>query len=263
MPFAKVSEKLTGESNFKKTEFIDLPPGISIIRILEPEAHRTYVHYVKGVYIECLGDECPVCKNNKAIIRDNPQEFRKVPEYSSKVERHSVNVYDRTVVKVCKNCGKEHKKVGNTFPSACQCNALLTDVVEQPLNKIKILAKGKELFSQLNVLELSVLDTNKEPLGLQSFDISLFVTGTGRDTKITAVPQVTANDVINFNPEDLFDTKRITFKLSEPEVLDIMNGVQLKDILNARKANKSDNIIENELKASTNDVEATIKELFG
>jgi len=260
MPFATVTEKFSGESKFKKTEFIALPPGITTIRILEDSAHRSYVHYVKGTYVECLGEDCPICRNNKQIIMENPKEFRNIPNYSGRVERHAVNVYDRTMVKICPSCGKENKKVDQSYPSVCECGQMLVTTVEQPLNKVKILAKGKDLFSKLNVLEMSVLDANREPLGLKNFDITLFVSGTGRDTVITPVPQAMVTDVI---PEqELFDTGKVNFKLTEAEILDLMKGVQLRDILTARRSSASDTVIKEEVVDTSKAVQEQINSLF-
>jgi len=209
-----------------------------------------------------LGDDCPVCENNKRIIRDNPNEFRKVSSYAPRVERHSVNVLDRTPAKVCPSCGKEYKKEGQNFPTSCTCGASLVNVEVKPLNKIKILSKGKDLFSQLNILQDSILDDKKEPVGLKNFDISLFVSGTGRDTKTTAVPQITSNDKIEISKEDLFSVKNTTIKLSVTEMLDLMNGVQLRDILTARKASASDSELEEEVSTTSDQIESTINELF-
>jgi hypothetical protein len=137
---------------------------------------------------------------------------------------------------------------------------MLVTTVEQPLNKVKILAKGKDLFSKLNVLEMSVLDANREPLGLKNFDITLFVSGTGRDTVITPVPQAMVTDVI---PEqELFDTGKVNFKLTEAEILDLMKGVQLRDILTARRSSASDTVIKEEVVDTSKAVQEQINSLF-
>lgn len=262
MPFAHIPEN-TGETKFRKTEFIQLPEGTTIIRILDNEAYRTQTHYVNRVYVECLGEECPICQNNKKIIMENPEDFRKITGYHSKSERYVTNVLDRTPAKICPKCGKENKKVGLTFQPICECNESLMNVSDRPLNKVKILAKGKELFMQLNVLEDSVRTPEGEPVGLNNFDIALIVKGTERNTKIMTLPQAPAPLTVEVKEEDKFDTTKATFRLTVSEIQDLLHGVALKDILVARNASgKADAELEDEKVELSDDLKSQIDDLY-
>ena len=234
MPFAIIPEK--SNVNYRTTEYIDLAQGSNFIRILDDSAYNVHIHYVNGAYIECLGEECPVCKNNKRIIMENPKDFRNIPGYSSRAERYLVNVLDKTPAKLCPSCGRYNKKIGKVYPTTCSCGAILVSVEEEPINKVRILAKGKELFNQFNILESSVLDDKKEPIGLTNFDITLVVSGTGRDTKVTAVPLATSTDQVKVADDEKFDVSNVSLRLSEEELLELMKGVSVKDILLARNS---------------------------
>jgi hypothetical protein len=263
MPFAKITERKPYDSQFKKTEFIDLPAGNHSIRILDTGAHSIFNHYVRNAYIECLGEDCPVCKSNKQIILSNPKDFKQVPGYSSRTERFLTNVLDRTPAKLCPTCGKYTKKAGQAYPVTCVCGAVLTGVAEAPINKVRVLAKGKDLFSQFNVLEETVLDANTEPIGINNFDITLVVSGVGRDTKIIAVPMTSSNDVVEVPEDDKFDVKNVSLKLTEEEIASLLNGVAVRDILLGRSANVSaEEDIETEDTALAEDVAQSIKDIF-
>ena len=262
MPFADLDDRTSYESKFKKMEFIDLSASMNTVRILDDKPNKTYTHYVRGSYIECIGEDCPVCSNNKKLIAENPDNFRTIGGYSAKSERFVVNVFDKTNVKLCSKCGHEVKKAGEQYPSSCpKCGQMITTIAESPLNKVKILAKGKDLFNQFNVLEMSTLDANKDPMGLQNFDITLFVTGSGRETKIMAVPQPTSVDKVEVTPDMLFDTTRATLKLKEDEINDLLRGVAIKDILVARKSSKDDKL-ESETIVTSDEVKAQVNSLF-
>jgi hypothetical protein len=263
MPFAKITERKPYDSQFKKTEFIDLPAGNHSIRLIDSEAFNIFTHYVRNAYIQCLGEDCPVCKSNKQIILTNPKDFKQVPGYSSRTERYLTNVLDRTPAKLCPTCGKYTKKVGQTYPTTCACGAVLVGVTEAPINKVRVLAKGKDLFSQFNVLETTVLDASKEPIGINNFDITLVVSGTGRDTKIIAVPMTSSNDVVEVPEEDRFDVENVSLKLTEEEIMSLLNGVAVRDILLGRSANVSaEEKVDTADTVLADDVAQSIKDIF-
>lgn len=265
MPFAHITERKPFDSQFKKTEFIDLPAGNHTIRLVDDEAFNIFTHYVKNAYIQCLGEDCPVCKSNKQIILTNPKDFKSVPGYSSRTERYLTNVLDRTPAKLCPTCGKYTKKAGLTYPTACACGAIIAGVEEAPINKVRVLAKGKDLFSQFNVLESTMLDASKEPLGINNFDIMLVVSGSGRDTKITAVPMTSANDVVEVSDDDKFDVESVSLKLSEEEIMELMQGVAIRDILLARNSSaptQSEEEDSTDTVALAEDVEKNLNDIF-
>lgn len=221
------------KGDFKKTEFMVLGQGAHTIRILEDQAKTLPTHFFmhSKASVLCLEDECPICKNNKDLIRQYPDNFRDQPGYNKVNYRFFVNVLDKTPAKVCTKCGKEYKDVRQTI---CQCGEILPANAE-PINKVKVLSKGLTLRDDLGSIEKAILDASGTPIGLKNFDIVLMVSGTGRDTKITPVPRTEANQPV---PEglELFDLEKATIKLEPTEMLDLQRGISLKDIFAARKA---------------------------
>lgn len=227
------------KESFRKTEFLDLPQGQSIIRILSgpEEAHKYYTHFIKGTYVLCLGDDCPLCKNNTKLIMENPENFRDIPGWSPKQERYAVNVLDKTPVKICANCNAEVKKIGTNFPPMCpKCNQPILTVQETPLNKVKVLAKGVTLAELLNGINASILDSEGNPIGINNFDIILYVTGTGKSQSVTPIPLPDKNEPVNVPAEAKFDLKAVSLSLTADEIAELQKGVSVKDIFAARRA---------------------------
>lgn len=236
MPFADIDAPKT-QFTSKKKEYLKLGQGQTVIRILENQAHKFYTHYINGSTIQCLGEDCPVCRNNHIIYAENPDTYKEVKGYAPKVQRFLVNVLDRTVGKVCPECKATIKKAGVAFPSSCSsCNTVVAHIKEAPLNRVSVLAKGVTLFEQFDAFETSVLDENETPLPLTSFDIVLNVSGAGRTTKIVAIPVTNHKDVIEISKDDLYDLSDAVIKLTSEEIIDLQRGISLTDIFAARKA---------------------------
>ena len=227
-------------TNFRKTEHIDLSPGQTTIRILDTpeEALKFYTHYIKGVYIKCLGEDCPVCTSNMKIYAENPDKYREIPGWSPKTERFAVNVLDKTSVKICPHCKAEIKKNGATFLPVCpDCNQPVMEVQEAPLNKIKVLAKGVTVADLLNGIDASILDKDENRIGINNFDIVLYVTGTGKQQKISPIPLIDKTEPVDYKPEDKFDLTKIAIELTVEEIADLQRGISLRDIFATRRAN--------------------------
>jgi len=225
--------------NFRKTEHIDLSPGQSTIRIIDTpeEAYKYYTHYIKGAYIKCLGEDCPVCKSNTKIFSEYPDSYREIPGWSPKQERFAVNVFDKTPVKICKNCKAEIKKNGTAFLPVCpKCNQPVIAEPEAPLNKVKVLAKGVTVAELLNGIDASILDEKGDKIGINAFDIVLYVTGTGKQQTISPIPLVDKKDPVEYKPEDKFDLTKIAVELTPEEIGDLQKGISLKDIFAARRS---------------------------
>lgn len=227
---------------FKKAEYIELPQGRSVIRILNESAIKKMIHYVRRVSLECLGEDCPICMSNGKIIRDNPENFRQAKSYYPRRPRFFCNVLDRTPVKLCPKCGKANKAINNVFPMVCgACQENIVPVAVRPLEKIKVLIKGPELFEQFNGFETNMQNEKGEPMRLQDYDFILNVSGTGQETKTQAIPLTSSNDVVSINEEDLFDLEEVgSVKLTPNEMLDFLKGVNLKDIYNTRKLERAE-----------------------
>lgn len=265
MPFAEIKQRQY-TSDFKKIEFIKLTPGMNQIRILDSDAYSVDVHYVGGINVQCLGDDCPVCKNNKKIIFENPKEFRTIKGYSPKRQLFIVNVLDRSMTKICPNesCKEEVKATNGIFPPQCpSCNAMLHSVKAMPLNKVKILSKGVELFTNLNAFEIAVCDAEGNPLGLNNFDIMLSVSGNKKESP-TPIPNAIANDRVEIPADQLFDREKVVLKFTAEEIMDLQRGVALKDIFSARRAQEtSDAVISNDAHSEiADDIQKQISNIF-
>lgn len=254
MSFADVESKKQADT-FKKVAYFDTPSGQHTFRILEPDALRVETHYVNKILVACLGEECPICATNKKILVEHPEDFRTIKGWSPRSKRYFVNVYDKTNVKICPNCGTEHKK-NPVYPTACKsCNTSLVQVVESPSNKVKLFGFGVTVAEQLNTYETTIFDTDGSPLPLTTFDIMLVATGEGKEKKTTLVPLVANKAPISVEPDQLFDRSNGVVTLTVEELDQLQRGVQLKDIYVARSANKQDA----EVKALSSDVESSIK----
>lgn len=233
MSFSDLEVKFnTGENKFKKTEFMSLTTGAHTIRILQPKAKTLPTHFFNSTKttVLCLGDECPVCANNKKLIAQFPDTFRDQHDYVKINYRFFVNVLDKTPAKKCE-CGKEHKNLAMTI---CTCGKVLENVA--PLNKVKVMSKGLTLRDDLDSIDKAILDNTGTPIGLMNYDIVLMVSGTGRDTKVTPVPRTEANQPVELNGQELYDLEKATIVVTPAEMLDVQRGVSLKDIFSARKA---------------------------
>ena len=257
MSFADVE---LNQGTFKKTQYIELPQGTTIIRILSNSALKKETHFVNNASFECLGDDCPVCQNNRKIIQDNPETFRTVKGYHPRQRRYLINVLDKTPVKVCPSCGHANKKNGREFSPVCvKCQTVITTVSIAPLNQVCVLAKGVELFGKFNALEENVADAEGTPLPLNSYDINLFVQGVGKDVKIDPIPMASSNEPVTVAPESLYELDNLIIKLTPVEINNLLRGVSMKDIFNARKSASVDTEVQSDTKAM---VSESVGELF-
>ena len=159
--------KDTSEFRIRKEEFLRLTPGNHIVRVLPDEQgfYLTYTHWLNRANIECLEDDCPICMNNRRIIAENPKNFRNIQGYSPKRQVFYVNILDKTPAKVCPNCSEANKSVAGTFPHVCQnCSGVIVNVETTPINKVCILNRGKELYSNIKSINGAITDELGEPI---------------------------------------------------------------------------------------------------
>jgi len=249
------------QSNYRKTEHIDLSPGQTIIRILDTpeEAYKYSTHYVKRLYVKCLGEDCPICASNMRIYAENPDNYRDVAGWTPKADRYAVNVFDKTPVKICPNCSKEVKKNGTSYPPICVgCNQPIVEVVEAPLNKIKVLAKGVTVADLLNGIHESVLDAGGDKLGINNFDLVLYVTGTGKNQTISPIPLTDKTAPVDVGAQEKFDLTKIAIELTPEEIIDLQKGISLKDIFASRRTQEAEEVIET-AESIQNDIDKLLK----
>jgi hypothetical protein len=239
MLFEGVEERAKENQSFERVPILFTTPGNHIVRFLKDKNLEVNSHFVKGKYtILCLGDDCPVCSNNKKIISQEPKNFRQIPGYSPRTTKYIYNIVDKTMVKVCTSCGVETKKLGSSdFPANCSgCNTFITEVRPINSNKVKLFVFGQALAISLAGVERTVLGSDQLPLGINNFDLVIHVSGTGKDKKTTPVPLTGATlpDVV-VTDSMLHDPSKGIIALIAGEVTDLLRGVSLSDIFKARK----------------------------
>ena len=256
MPFADTTTAVRFQN--KKTQFLPLTGGNYTIRILDTEALCLYTHYINKATVECLGEGCPICSNNQRLILENPKDFRDVPGYSPRTRRYLVNVLDKTPVKKCPKCGIDNYDLTPAGTTCVGCSELLVSVLPAVSNTVKILAKGVQVFDQLNSIDLSILNAQGEPVGLTNYDLVLRVTGSGNKRIVTPIPMSGSNEPVDPTLEK-YELAKITIKLTPEEMLDLQRGVSLRDLFAARKANAEVSPAMEDMQASAADA---VKKLF-
>ena len=260
-PFAQIDEKKP-RGDFKKTKYMQLGEGTHTVRILQNPAKKYYVHYIKPSYVTCLGDDCPICANNKKILYEHPKDYGKVRGWASRSERFFVNVLDKTKARYCAECDKEFKDI-NTF-SCPTCNKPLPDVA--PLNKVRVLAKGVTVFQDFELLSNTIRTEGDEVIDITFYDWNLIVKGSGTDTVVMTSPVRFAGNGAPENMEglELFDLSNSVPELTRSELVDMLNGAAMKDIFALRRASKAvDSVsaqpVDSALMA---DIQASVDEIF-
>ena len=223
------------ESKFRKTEFLKLDEGEHTIRILDPKEVRHYTHYIGWAYIRCLGDECPICQNNKKLMYEHPEDFRDMKGWNPRRDRYYINVLDRTKGRICEKCETVNAE------NASLCEACSTPLGEAaPIDRVKVLSGSARLFEDLKVLSNAVRDENDQRVDIRTYDWTLLVRGKDRD-KTTLVRDryfPAKAGFIEIAPDQLFDLEKAVIDLTAAEMLDLFNGASLKDIFQLRRATK-------------------------
>ncbi len=246
---------------YRKTEYLSLTPGEHKIRILEPMETKFYTHYVGYSYVACLGDECPLCENNKKIMYEHPENFSTVKGFIPRRARFYINVFDKTPAKVCPKDGKELPQEATSCPA---CGTFLPEAA--PLNKVKVLSSGKDVFEDLKIQSKSIRNEQDERIDIRMYDFLLTVVGVGRDREIHTTPRwFPGKEALqDVGDQQLFDLSNATIKLSREEMLDVFNGAALRDVFTLRRAKKElekDDFL-NESKDVNKEISDSVDEIF-
>jgi hypothetical protein len=212
-----------------------------VLRILNPQAKLVWKHWIdeanagKGMMANCPNvtaqtKVCPICAEvNKLPKGDDARSKRGAKR------RFIVNVLDRTPHTICNSCNTE------TPGKKCiNCGADLKKNEFAPLNKVKLLESGPQLFVQgLNaVAKLQAEDYSAE---ITDYDINFMTQGTGRDRKIiptpqapTELPEDALNDPETGEKQPLFDLDLLAEPTSLEEIELMLQGATMEE-LNAVK----------------------------
>lgn len=227
--FGSTIDENAGRKEFRKTQYLTLKPGKYTIRILDSMETKIYGHYFVGRgWVACLGEECPVCQNNKKIMYEHPQEeFNKIAGWNPRRARYFLNILD---------------KADST---------------------VKVLGCGPQLIEDLKVMSQSIRNEADERIDIRHYDWDLIVKGEGREKEITPSHKFFGKETtVEYNPDDLYDLDKCMIKLVPDEVLDVFNGASLKDVFALRKAKKEtskEETVDNDIQA---EISSQIDEIF-
>lgn len=226
------------KNTYNKPTFLSLTLGKHIVRILGNPL-KMFIHWLPAQRstVKCLGDDCVICRNNKMIMLEHPEDFRNQTGFFTRQARHLMNVLDRTPAKICPNCQTENKILpNNLFPVTCvsqSCGALLTGVDANVLDKVKVLGISNTNAETLNNMS-STMTANGETISLTDYDI-IWVVSRGQGNRNVTSSFPGTRDVVEVPPDALFDLTKVTLTLTNEEIQDLLKGISLKDIFLSRK----------------------------
>lgn len=219
------------------TQYVKFSPDYRVIlRILNTNARTIWKHWIpqanggKGFGVNCPNTSsqvrpCPIEKLVEKLPEDDP----KRNEMRAR-RRFVVNVLDRTPHATCESCG-------NLTPGKkCQfCGASLAKAEFQPLNRVKILEGGPELFNKtLNPIDKMYKEDHN--VDITGYDISFMTQGVGRDRQIAATPMTPADlasDAFldeNGEEQKLFDLDLLSEPTSVEEIEAFLRGATIKEV---------------------------------
>ncbi len=248
-------EFVPGKSKYRKTEFLKLNDGDEHrVRILDKMETKHYTHYIGFAYVKCLGDQCPICQNNKKILYEHPEDYRDVKGWNPRRDRYYLNVMDKTLAKVCEKCEKENPVSSGLCGG---CGSPLGEAA--PVNKVRVLTGSRNFFEDLKVLSKTVRNEQDEILPIDAYDWVLVTRGKMREKTTNASPRLTGqptNPV--FNPEELYNLQEVVIVLTPEEMLDLFNGASLKDIFTMRRATKQ--VLNSDIEFGSDNIQDEIRD---
>lgn len=249
--------KERSQSKFRKTEFLKLDEGEHTVRILDSTEIKHYTHYIGFAYVKCLGDNCPICLNNKKILFEHPEDYRDVKGWNPRRDRYYINVLDKTAGKICPKCETEASANSDLCPA---CGTVLG--VAGQLNKIKVLTGSRGLFEDLKVLYKTVRNEQDEIVDIRHYDWILVTRGKKFEKTTSLRPNYLPHKagLPEFNAENLFDLNTTVIQLNPEEMLDVFNGTSLKDIFAMRRTAKQSALVDEKANA---EVSEEIRNLVG
>jgi hypothetical protein len=185
----------------------------------------------KGFAVNCPNSSsqvrpCPIEKMLDGLAQDDP----KRRELGAR-RRFVVNVLDRTPHTVCEACN-------NTTPGKkCQfCKADVSKNEFVPLNKVKILQGGPELFIKtLNPIEK--MYSEDYGVSIDAYDLVFMTQGTGRERQIAAnplkieeLPEEVFADPETGEKQKLFDRDMLAEPTTVEEIEMYLAGATIKEV---------------------------------
>lgn len=204
------------ENNTEKKEvkYLKFPEGSTVIRVLDEAPYTRWQHWLpapanggKGVGIDCIGKECPVCqKIAMEKAKGTPKEQIKLT--TKKV--HSINVLVR------KPNGED---------------------------ELNVLEQGNGLFGNLKDVMVMMGSAGMTP-DLRKMDVMINRTGTGfNNTKYSVMPLM--NKVSDLTEKELslekYNLQELKPKLNPEQIVQVMNGATLESVTKTEDNNQTEN----------------------
>lgn len=240
MPFAEDTKSYGATRTRTSSDYVKFNPAYrTVLRILDTKAQLVWKHWIKeandgrGMAAVCPNvtaqtKVCPVDLLIKGLDKDDETYADKKAR-----KRFITNVLDRTPHTVCPSCNE------STPGKACQnCGADLKKADFVPLNKVKILEGGPQLFTTtLNAVEVMGKEDFDGAPDITGYDITFQTQGTGRDRKIAAIPQqpseLSETDFIDpetQEPQRLFDLQLLAEPNTVEEIELMLQGATMADL---------------------------------
>ena len=235
MSFSEELKSYSETRTRSSSNYVKFSPDYRVtLRILDNRARTVWKHWIpqankgKGMAAVCPNVSsqvrpCPIDGTTSSLSEEQRTELKAR-------RRFVVNVLDRTPVTVCDACG-------NTTPGKkCQfCQSKLDKNTFTPLNQVKILEQGPNLFNKvLNPIEKMY----KEDLGVDitDYDIVFMTQGVGRDRVITANPSTPAelsdDDMLDpeGNQQQLWDLDLLSEPSTVEEIEAMLRGADMEEL---------------------------------
>lgn len=238
MPFAEETRSYTDTRKRSSSDYVKFSPDYRLVlRMLNGNAKTVWKHWIdeanggRGMGANCPNTSagmniCPIEQSVASLAKDDPDRRSKNAR-----RKFIVNVLDRTPYTSCKACN-------NPSPGkkCISCGADLRGHDFAPLNRVKILEQGPQLFNQtLNSVELMQMEDFKAPI--TEYDITFMAQGEGRERRITATPQAVQPldsawlvDPETGEPQKLFDLELLSEPASVEEVYAMMRGATVEEL---------------------------------
>lgn len=239
MAFAESGTRTYSETRKRTSDqYVKFSPDYrNVLRILNTNARLTWKHWIqeanagRGLMAICpnknaYDDNCPIDRAIKDLPKDDPERMARRAK-----KRYTVNVLDRTPYTVCDSC--------NTHTPGKKCTNCGADLKKNqfaPLNKVKILEGGPQLFeTTLNAVD--ELQTEEAEAQITDYDITFQTMGSGRDRKISAIPgavsEISEADLVDTETgeaQQLFNLDLLSEPTSVEEIELMLKGATVEDL---------------------------------
>ncbi len=236
------ADTTNSKADSEKITYFSFSFGTSTVQFFAPPegqitiAKAVPVHYVPKARISvlCLGDNCAICKRNIEIHKSS-QDPMNDPNYIRRDTRFLSYVMNRTLNKRCPLCGADNLVLAPKAPDICSsCQSLITDVKEEPLNKVQVMAISRTLASDLNNFILAEFEGRADDL--LKHEIKIIVKPTSAGSNKRSYTFKVGNRVDNvLDASKLPPVENIVLNLTPDEQVMVLDGVSLKDIYALRR----------------------------